>query len=74
MVPHRAIAFVTYTTREGAEKAAEQLADKLVIKGPRLKLRWSWQKDAVCVGQPESPNLNDTKRKKEGSMELSRIN
>jgi len=45
-----------------------------VIKGPRLKLRWSWQKDAVCVGQPESPNLNDTKRKKEGSMELIRIN
>lgn len=40
MVPQRACAFVTYTTREGAEKAAEQLANKLVINGLRLKLMW----------------------------------
>ncbi|KAF8393141.1 hypothetical protein HHK36_021382 [Tetracentron sinense] len=40
MVLHRACAFVTYTTREDAEKAAEQLSNKLVIKGQRLKLRW----------------------------------
>ncbi|KAF2311965.1 hypothetical protein GH714_027627 [Hevea brasiliensis] len=42
----RAIAFVTYTTREGAEKAAEELSNKLVIKGLRLKLMW---------GRPQAP-------------------
>ncbi|KAG8660157.1 zinc finger CCCH domain-containing protein 49 [Manihot esculenta] len=46
MVPQRAIAFVTYTTREGAEKAAEELSNKLVIKGLRLKLMW---------GRPQAP-------------------
>jgi pre-mRNA-splicing factor RBM22/SLT11 len=40
MVLQRACAFVTYTTREAAEKAAEELANKLVIKGVRLKLMW----------------------------------
>ena len=38
MVLQRACAFVTYTAREGAEKAAEELSNKLVIKGLRLKL------------------------------------
>ncbi|KAJ0948555.1 putative transcription factor C3H family [Helianthus annuus] len=38
MVLQRACAFVTYTTREGAEKAAEELSNRLVIKGLRLKL------------------------------------
>ncbi|KAG5238305.1 hypothetical protein OIU78_007998 [Salix suchowensis] len=46
MVPQRAIAFVTYTTREGAEKAAQELSNKLVIKGLRLKLMW---------GRPQAP-------------------
>lgn len=40
MVLQRACAFVTYTTREGTERAAEELANKLVIKGLRLKLLW----------------------------------
>lgn len=40
MVPQRACAFVTYTSREGAEKAADNMANKLVIKGLRLKLMW----------------------------------
>ncbi|KAF5727349.1 zinc finger CCCH domain-containing protein 40-like [Tripterygium wilfordii] len=40
IVIQRACAFVTYTTREGAEKAAEELSNKLVIKGLRLKLMW----------------------------------
>ncbi|XP_061355274.1 zinc finger CCCH domain-containing protein 49-like [Gastrolobium bilobum] len=40
MVLQRACAFVTYTTREAAEKAAEELSNKLVIKGLRLKLMW----------------------------------
>ncbi|MCL7038206.1 hypothetical protein MKW94_002151 [Papaver nudicaule] len=33
-------AFVNYRTREGAERAAEDLSNKLVIKGLRLKLFW----------------------------------
>ncbi|WCJ28820.1 Pre-mRNA-splicing factor RBM22 [Euphorbia peplus] len=48
MVPQRAIAFVSYTTREGAEKAADELSNKLVIKGLRLKLMW---------GRPQAPKL-----------------
>ncbi|KAI9194779.1 hypothetical protein LWI28_009121 [Acer negundo] len=40
MHPQKAFAFVTYTTREGAEKAAEELSNRLVIKGLRLKLMW----------------------------------
>ncbi|KAK9069628.1 hypothetical protein SSX86_011532 [Deinandra increscens subsp. villosa] len=40
MVFQKACAFVTYTTRQGAEKAAEELSNKLVIKGLRLKLMW----------------------------------
>ncbi|KAL1183374.1 hypothetical protein V6Z11_A02G179000 [Gossypium hirsutum] len=46
MVLDKACAFVTYTTREGAEKAAEELSSKLVIKGLRLKLMW---------GKPQAP-------------------
>lgn len=46
LVFQRACAFVTYTTREGAEKAAENLSNKLVIKGLRLKLLW---------GKPQAP-------------------
>lgn len=50
MVLQRACAFVTYTTREGAEKAAEELSNKLVIKGLRLKLMWGRPQSA----KPES--------------------
>ncbi|WOL06484.1 hypothetical protein Cni_G15218 [Canna indica] len=46
MVLQRACAFVTYTTREAAERAAEELVNKLVIKGLRLKLMW---------GRPQAP-------------------
>ncbi|KAL0922150.1 hypothetical protein M5K25_006115 [Dendrobium thyrsiflorum] len=48
MVSQRACAFVSYTTREGAEKAAEELSNKLVIKGLRLKLMW---------GKPQAQKL-----------------
>ncbi|MBA0825198.1 hypothetical protein Goarm_021802 [Gossypium armourianum] len=40
MVLNKACAFVTYTTREGAEKVAEELSNKPVIKSLRLKLMW----------------------------------
>ncbi|CAN4109161.1 unnamed protein product [Withania somnifera] len=48
MVVQRGCAFVTYTTREGAEKAVEELVNKLVIKGLRLKLLW---------GRPPVPKI-----------------
>jgi pre-mRNA-splicing factor RBM22/SLT11 len=37
---------VTFTEREAAEKAAENVANKLVVKGLRLKLMW---------GRPQQP-------------------
>lgn len=33
-------AFVTYTTREGAEKAMQELSGWLVINGQRVRLEW----------------------------------
>ncbi|XP_010557226.1 PREDICTED: zinc finger CCCH domain-containing protein 4-like [Tarenaya hassleriana] len=46
ILPEKACAFVTYTTREGAEKAAEELCNKLVVNGQRLKVTW---------GRPQVP-------------------
>ncbi|XP_010521918.1 PREDICTED: zinc finger CCCH domain-containing protein 4-like isoform X2 [Tarenaya hassleriana] len=46
ILPEKACAFVTYTTREGAEKATEELCNKLVVNGQRLKLTW---------GRPQVP-------------------
>ena len=59
MVLQRAIAFVTYTTREGAEKAAEELANKLVIKGVRLKLMW---------GKPQAPKPEEDESGRQGQV------
>ena len=39
-VASRGCAFVTYATREAAERGAAELANKLVVKGTRLKLLW----------------------------------
>ncbi|KAL0412766.1 UNVERIFIED_CONTAM: Zinc finger CCCH domain-containing protein 49 [Sesamum radiatum] len=58
MVLQRACAFVTYTTREGAEKAAEELANKLVIKGLRLKLLWGKPQ----VPKPEAEGSDEAKQ------------
>ncbi|XP_077216471.1 zinc finger CCCH domain-containing protein 40-like [Tasmannia lanceolata] len=55
LVLQRACAFVTYTTREGAEKAAEELSNKLVVKGLRLKLMWGKPQ----APKPESETLDD---------------
>ncbi|XP_073010137.1 zinc finger CCCH domain-containing protein 49-like isoform X1 [Typha latifolia] len=57
MVLQRACAFVTYTTREGAEKAAEELVNKLVIKGMRLKLMW---------GKPQAPRPEEDEAARQG--------
>lgn len=50
-VPTRNCAFVTYTTRDGAEKAAEALGgqSKLVVNG--IKLRLMWGKPARTQGK-----------------------
>ncbi|KAG7672014.1 hypothetical protein Ndes2526B_g07031 [Nannochloris sp. 'desiccata'] len=42
----RKCAFVTYTTRDAAEKAAAALAHQLIIKGEKLKVMW---------GKPQAP-------------------
>lgn len=42
----RKCAFVTYTTRDAAEKAAEALAHQLIIKAEKLKVMW---------GKPQAP-------------------
>jgi pre-mRNA-splicing factor RBM22/SLT11 len=39
-IESRKCAFVTYTTRDAAEKAADALAHNLVIKGEKLKVMW----------------------------------
>ncbi|KAJ7964864.1 Zinc finger CCCH domain-containing protein [Quillaja saponaria] len=65
MVVQRAYAFVTYTTRDGAEKAAEELSNKLVVKGLRLKLMW---------GKPQAskPELeNPDQARQQASIALS---
>ncbi|KAF5203390.1 Pre-mrna-splicing factor rbm22 [Thalictrum thalictroides] len=49
MVPRCSCAFVTYLTRAGAEKAAKEFTNILVIKGLKLKLSWShggWSRKA----------------------------
>lgn len=62
MVLDKACAFVTYTTREGAEKAAEELSNKLVIKGLRLKLMW---------GKPQVPKPES--ETSEGAMQQAAV-
>ncbi|CAN6842402.1 hypothetical protein Bca4012_033492 [Brassica carinata] len=49
ILAEKACAFVTYTTREGAEKAAEELSNKLVVNGQRLKISW---------GRPQAPRTD----------------
>ncbi|XP_047311262.1 zinc finger CCCH domain-containing protein 40-like [Impatiens glandulifera] len=58
IVMQRACAFVTYTSRDGAEKAAEELSNKLVIKGLRLKLLW---------GRPQAPKAEGAEESSDGS-------
>eukprot|EP00252_Welwitschia_mirabilis_P015212 TRINITY_DN33464_c0_g1_i1.p1 TRINITY_DN33464_c0_g1~~TRINITY_DN33464_c0_g1_i1.p1 ORF type:complete len:447 (+),score=72.49 TRINITY_DN33464_c0_g1_i1:245-1585(+) len=64
LVMQRACAFVAYTTREAAEKAAENLSNKLVIKGLRLKLLWGKPQ----VPKPEVENQSEEAAKIIGGM------
>lgn len=58
LIIQRACAFVTYTTREGAERAAEELSNKLVVKGLRLKLLW---------GKPQAPKVETESQQENNS-------
>lgn len=40
MISKSSCAFITYTTRSGAELAVERLHNRISIKGQRLKLQW----------------------------------
>lgn len=52
-------AFVTYTSREGAEKAAQELSNRLVVNGQRLKLTW---------GRPQAPRPDQDGSNGQGSV------
>eukprot|EP00743_Colponemidia_sp_Colp-15_P005982 GILK01006429.1.p1 GENE.GILK01006429.1~~GILK01006429.1.p1 ORF type:complete len:435 (-),score=57.85 GILK01006429.1:83-1318(-) len=56
MVPHQACAFVSYTTREAAEQAAELMAERTIVKG--LKLRIMWGKPPAPPGSQQTPAYN----------------
>lgn len=61
ILAQRACAFVTFTTREAAEKAAEELSNKLVVNGQRLKLHW---------GRPQAPKVDDEAARQAASSGL----
>lgn len=41
MVPSQNCGFVTYTTREAAEQAAEKLFNRLTLKGKPVRIAWA---------------------------------
>ncbi|CAH2038673.1 unnamed protein product [Thlaspi arvense] len=59
ILAEKACAFVTYTTREGAEKAAQELSNRLVVNGQRLKLTW---------GRPQAPRPDQDGSNQQGSV------
>uniref|UniRef100_A0A1D1ZT75 Uncharacterized protein n=1 Tax=Auxenochlorella protothecoides TaxID=3075 RepID=A0A1D1ZT75_AUXPR len=48
----KGVAFVTFTTRQGAEAAAEALSNRLIIKGQRCKLLWGRPQPGRAAGGP----------------------
>lgn len=53
MVESKACAFVTYTQRSAAEKAAEELSGQLLVKGQRLRLMWGRPQEKPPAGQSD---------------------
>jgi len=47
-------AFITYTTREGAEKACEKLGNRINIKGTDLKLSWGKPHTALSADDSQT--------------------
>ncbi|CAH2074118.1 unnamed protein product, partial [Thlaspi arvense] len=58
ILAEKACAFVTYTTRQGAEEATQQLSNRLVINGQSLKLKW---------GRPQVPKPDQDSWNQRGS-------
>lgn len=55
LVPLKTCAFVTYTTREAAEKAVEALQNKLILKGERCRLFWGKPQEQRPVTESRGP-------------------
>ena len=62
VVPKQQCAFVTFTTRQATEAAAEGSFQKLIIKGRRLNIKW---------GKPQSQQGSGGKKEDEGLKEIS---
>eukprot|EP00803_Ostreobium_quekettii_P009893 evm.model.scf_51.4 EVM.evm.TU.scf_51.4 scf_51:35985-40803(-) len=65
IIENRHCAFIAYTTRKAAETAAEEMANRLIIRGTRLKLMWGrppqpkpqeGSEEAPSTGLPEQPS------------------
>ncbi|MFH4980612.1 hypothetical protein AB6A40_007321 [Gnathostoma spinigerum] len=52
---NKGCAFIAFTTRTAAERAAERSFNKLIIKGRRLKIRW---------GRPQTATTAETEKRK----------
>ncbi|KAJ9529454.1 hypothetical protein QJQ45_013807, partial [Haematococcus lacustris] len=59
-VDAKSCAFITYTTRASAEKAAEELHSKLIVKGQRLRLSWGKPQANAPPRPAEDPMLPST--------------
>ncbi|KAG7554418.1 RNA-binding domain superfamily [Arabidopsis suecica] len=61
VLAEKGYAFVTYTTREGAEKAIQELSNRLVVNGQKLKLTW---------GRPKvpKPDQSGSNQQQQGSV------
>lgn len=53
VLPAKACAFIAFTTRQAAEKAAERSFNKLVMQGRKLKIRW---------GRPQARSTEEDKK------------
>lgn len=40
MIPQKCCAFIQFTSRDAAERAAERTFDQLVLKDQRIRIRW----------------------------------
>ncbi|KAL3981457.1 Pre-mRNA-splicing factor RBM22 [Acanthocheilonema viteae] len=56
LLPNKGCAFISFTTRLAAEKAAERSFNKLILQGRRLKIRW---------GRPQAQNTQEEKKRAE---------
>ncbi|KAI1714603.1 RNA recognition motif domain-containing protein [Ditylenchus destructor] len=58
MLPQKCCAFIEFTTRAGAEVAAERTFEQLVLKGQKLKVRWGQPPRARNQAKPADSAAN----------------